>query len=159
RRAGGDPVPWSGAARAAGESPDGPDGEPGSGSAPDAGRGRASAHPGRPRGHRGCPVRTAGSGDAPGIEPIDAPVPHEEARNHPSGGDGRAIGEEMMGTKETVASRAPRASDTLAALRRQYGCGPVELSGSANALYERHLLFDNVADPATAGARERYEAL
>jgi starch phosphorylase len=34
----------------------------------------------------------------------------------------------------------------------------VELTGSENALYERHLLFDNVADPATVGARERYEA-
>jgi glycogen phosphorylase len=47
----------------------------------------------------------------------------------------------------------------MAALRRQYGCGPVDLTGSAHALYERHLLFDNVADPAAAGARERYEAL
>ena len=35
----------------------------------------------------------------------------------------------------------------------------MELTGSAHALYERHLLFDNVADPATAGPRERYEAL
>src|SRR2546426_12782739 len=47
----------------------------------------------------------------------------------------------------------------MATLRRQYGCGPVELAGTAHALYERHLLFDNVADPAAAGARERYEAL
>jgi len=47
----------------------------------------------------------------------------------------------------------------MAALRRQYGCGPVDLTGTADALYERHLLFDNVADPAVAGARERYEAL
>ena len=47
----------------------------------------------------------------------------------------------------------------MAALRRQYGCGPVDLTGTAHALYERHLLFDNVADPAVAGARERYEAL
>jgi starch phosphorylase len=46
----------------------------------------------------------------------------------------------------------------MAALRRQYGCGPVEFTGSPDALYERHLLFDNVADPAAAGARERYEA-
>jgi starch phosphorylase len=45
------------------------------------------------------------------------------------------------------------------ALRRQYGCGPVELTGSPEALYERHLLFDNVVDPAAAGPRERYEAL
>src|SRR3989442_1326564 len=50
------------------------------------------------------------------------------------------------------------AADTLGALRRQYGCGPVDLSGSSDALYERHLLFDNVADPAAVGARERYEA-
>src|SRR5262245_65603189 len=50
------------------------------------------------------------------------------------------------------------ASDTMAALRRQYGCGPVELTGSADGLYERHLLFDNVTDPAAATARDRYEA-
>jgi starch phosphorylase len=49
-------------------------------------------------------------------------------------------------------------SDTMAALRRQYGCGPVELTGSADALYERHLFFDNVIDPSAASARERYEA-
>ena len=46
----------------------------------------------------------------------------------------------------------------MTALRRQYGCGPVELTGGADALYERHLLFDNIADPATINARERYEA-
>jgi starch phosphorylase len=47
----------------------------------------------------------------------------------------------------------------MVALRRKYGCGPVELTGGPSALYERHLLFDNVIDPAVAGARERYEAL
>jgi starch phosphorylase len=46
----------------------------------------------------------------------------------------------------------------MAALRRQYACGPVELTGTADALYERHLFFDNVIDPATSEARERYEA-
>src|SRR2546426_3479398 len=58
-------------------------------------------------------------------------------------------------------AEAPRVttSETMAALRRQYGCGPVDLTGTADALYERHLLFDNVADPAVAGVRERYEAL
>jgi glycogen phosphorylase len=55
--------------------------------------------------------------------------------------------------------RAAIASNAFTALRRQYGCGPVELTGTADALYERHLLFDNVADPAAAGPRERYEAL
>jgi starch phosphorylase len=48
---------------------------------------------------------------------------------------------------------------TLAALRKQYGCGPVDLTGSPHGLYDRHLLFDNVIDPATADARDRYEAL
>ena len=46
--------------------------------------------------------------------------------------------------------------DTMDALRRQYGCGPVDLTGSADALYERHLFFDNVTDPAAVSARERY---
>jgi starch phosphorylase len=55
--------------------------------------------------------------------------------------------------------RAGEASASLDALLRQYGCGPVDLTGNADALYERHLLFDNVADPTAAGTRERYEAL
>src|SRR5262245_54318823 len=33
------------------------------------------------------------------------------------------------------------------------------LTDSADALYDRHLLFDNVVDPATAAPRQRYEAL
>jgi glycogen phosphorylase len=48
--------------------------------------------------------------------------------------------------------------DALAALRKQYGCGPVQFSGTDEALYERHLIFDNVIDPRAAGPRERYEA-
>src|SRR5256885_236240 len=64
-----------------------------------------------------------------------------------------------MSAKEAAVSRAETASNAMAALRRRYGCGPVELTGSADALYERHLLFDNVADPAVASPRERYEAL
>jgi starch phosphorylase len=41
---------------------------------------------------------------------------------------------------------------------RQYGCGPVEFTGADTALYERHLLFDNVVDPAAADSRDRFEA-
>src|SRR6266849_472057 len=63
-----------------------------------------------------------------------------------------------MSDKETAAPRAAT-SDAMTVLRRRYGCGPVELTGPADALYERHLFFDNVADPAAAGARQRYEAL
>jgi starch phosphorylase len=50
-------------------------------------------------------------------------------------------------------------SDGIAKLRRQYGCGPVELSGTDNALYERHLFFDNVIKLSAAGPRERFEAM
>src|SRR5258706_11381636 len=47
----------------------------------------------------------------------------------------------------------------MAPLRRQYGSDAVELMGGGDALYERHLLFDNVSDPADAGPRQRFEAL
>jgi starch phosphorylase len=48
--------------------------------------------------------------------------------------------------------------DGLAKLREQYGCGPVEFTGTDDALYERHLLFDNVVMLTAAGPRERFEA-
>ena len=44
-------------------------------------------------------------------------------------------------------------------LLRQYGCGPVRFAGTDNALYERHLVFDNVVNPEAAGQRERFEAV
>jgi starch phosphorylase len=44
-------------------------------------------------------------------------------------------------------------------LLEQYDCGPVQFTGSADALYERHLLFDNVVDPGAVTPRERYEAI
>ena len=44
-------------------------------------------------------------------------------------------------------------------LIEQYGCGPVEFSGTDNALYERHLVFDNVVDTTAVTPRERFEAV
>src|SRR5215469_9925333 len=41
----------------------------------------------------------------------------------------------------------------------QYGCGPVKFTGSDEALYERHLLFDGVRDIKAADARDRFEAI
>jgi len=64
-----------------------------------------------------------------------------------------------MSEKRVAVLRAGAAPATLDALLRQYGSGPVDLTGNADALYERHLLFDNVADPAASRPRERYEAL
>src|SRR5271154_4736133 len=63
--------------------------------------------------------------------------------------------------KEKGASVVPMqsASDDLSKLRSQYGVGPIHLSGTESALYERHLLFDNVVDVTLADARERFEAV
>ena len=36
--------------------------------------------------------------------------------------------------------------------------GPYEFAGTENALYERHLIFDNIVNPGDAGLRERFEA-
>jgi glycogen phosphorylase len=49
--------------------------------------------------------------------------------------------------------------DAISKLIEQYGCGPVQLTGTPDALYERHLFFDNILDPAEVGAHERFEAV
>jgi starch phosphorylase len=36
--------------------------------------------------------------------------------------------------------------------------GIAEFAGTENPLYERHLIFDNIVNPGTAGWRERFEA-
>ena len=43
-------------------------------------------------------------------------------------------------------------------LLEQYSCGPVKFSGRDDALYERHLMFDQVAPTTKATAREQFEA-
>src|SRR5262245_17765959 len=53
----------------------------------------------------------------------------------------------------------PGVAPATAGLLAQYGCGPVQFSGTSDGLYERHLLFDSVRDPAAAGPRERFEAV
>jgi len=64
----------------------------------------------------------------------------------------------MSATKRAVLE-SPVAVTSIEALRRQYACGAVDLTGNPHALYERHLFFDNVMHPAAAGLRERYEAI
>ena len=63
-----------------------------------------------------------------------------------------------MSARQAAILRATTPTDDPEALRRQYG-GRIELTGTADAFYERHLLFDNVTDPDSTGARERYEAV
>ena len=43
-------------------------------------------------------------------------------------------------------------------LLRQYGVGPIQFSGTHDALYERHLTFDHVVDVKRADVREQFEA-
>ena len=58
----------------------------------------------------------------------------------------------------TAASRSQESANILKLLN-QYGCGPIQFTGTDNALYERHLLFDAVVDLKAAGPRERFEAV
>lgn len=53
--------------------------------------------------------------------------------------------------------RAKSAEADLAKLAEQYG-GLVQFSGTNDALYERHLVFDNVMAEKMIGERERFEA-
>jgi len=56
--------------------------------------------------------------------------------------------------KTTLSASSPIRSQLL----EQYGCGPVQFSGTTDALFERHLVFDAVVDVASADARTQYEA-
>jgi starch phosphorylase len=69
-------------------------------------------------------------------------------------------------TQEDDAMSSHRAPGTRATsvpatdkLLQHYGCGPVRLAGTDDALYERHLIFDNVVSPEAACPRDRYEAV
>src|SRR5262245_51384783 len=64
-----------------------------------------------------------------------------------------------MGTNTAAQTATPAAdSPHLTKLLQQYGCGPIRFSGTENAFYERHLLFDKVIDPGAATQRDRFEA-
>jgi len=50
-------------------------------------------------------------------------------------------------------------SEIVSECLHKYGCDGYEFAGGNNALYERHLVFDNIVDLAVIDARERFEAL
>jgi starch phosphorylase len=62
---------------------------------------------------------------------------------------------------DTTATRRQQTaeSENIATLIERYGVGPVRFTGTTDALYERHLLFDSVVDLAAATPRDRFEAL
>jgi starch phosphorylase len=53
---------------------------------------------------------------------------------------------------------SPTGIEVPSKLLEQYGCGPVRFTGTDEALYERHLIFDNILKAIDVGARERFEA-
>jgi starch phosphorylase len=63
-----------------------------------------------------------------------------------------------MSKTKTPMAAMETISDENAKLLRQYDCGPVEFTGTDNALYERHLIFDDVMPLAAAGPHEQFEA-
>jgi starch phosphorylase len=63
-----------------------------------------------------------------------------------------------MTSKRTAAALRTPGTPGMESILEQYGCGPIRFTGTSDALYERHLMFDNVVDAAAVGARERYEA-
>jgi starch phosphorylase len=48
-------------------------------------------------------------------------------------------------TESRIVSAKPTGSTELSKLIEQYGCGPVQFTGTSDALYERHLVFDKEA--------------
>jgi len=63
-----------------------------------------------------------------------------------------------MSAKTVLEPSVSTGSQSLSKLLQQYGCGPVQFEGADNALYERHLLFDNAIDIDAATPRDRFEA-
>ncbi len=48
--------------------------------------------------------------------------------------------------------------DHLNEILERYGCGPIQFSGTSDALYERHLTFDHVVGVKKADLRQQFEA-
>src|SRR5258708_5905400 len=65
----------------------------------------------------------------------------------------------MKRKKTMTAAVEARNVPEFAKLLEQYGCGPIRFNGTGDALFERHLVFDNVSDPAELGPRQQYEAV
>ena len=64
-----------------------------------------------------------------------------------------------MSSEKRTASAATRSAPPAKICSTATAAARSSLAGDHDALYERHLMFDNVIDPGAAGARERYEAI
>jgi glycogen phosphorylase len=63
-----------------------------------------------------------------------------------------------MSTTQAIKTPLSEQDQKNTKLLQQYGAGPIHFAGTDSGLYERHLLFDNVIDQASASARDRFEA-
>src|SRR5271154_5297587 len=63
-----------------------------------------------------------------------------------------------MATKNVMEPVKTTEPQSISPLLDQYNVGPNHFAGTESGLYERHLLFDNVIDSASAEARDRFEA-
>src|SRR5215469_14993321 len=63
-----------------------------------------------------------------------------------------------MSTSTGVAFTEHAEPNRFSRVLARYGYGSMDLVGSENTLYDRHLLFDKAADPGTATARDQFEA-
>jgi starch phosphorylase len=63
-----------------------------------------------------------------------------------------------MSTKVAMEAARSGDTDTISKRRRDYECEAYQFAGNDNALYERHLVFDEVVEPTAAQPRERFEA-
>jgi glycogen phosphorylase len=64
-----------------------------------------------------------------------------------------------MNTQKSIESPIAAESERDAKLRSRYGSEAIELAGPINALYERHLVFDDIVDMEAASPRDRFVAL
>jgi starch phosphorylase len=64
-----------------------------------------------------------------------------------------------MATKTLAKPAKSDAAGRIAKLLSLCECGPVKFAGTSDALYDRHLLFDNLIGAAAVGPRERFEAI
>jgi glycogen phosphorylase len=55
----------------------------------------------------------------------------------------------MNGKTGKPAARTPSLPG-IAELLEEYGCGAIQFTGTNDAIYERHLMFDNAVDAAAA---------
>src|SRR5262245_40452477 len=65
----------------------------------------------------------------------------------------------MKAERQKESGSATSTGYDMTKLLEQYGHGPIQFTGEEDSLYKRHLVFDNVMEMTTIGARERFEAV